>query len=101
MSALPCSLWYYLHVSRYGNSISAINGRMNNEDVPHARMCAHTHTNIQKYYAAMRKKEIVPFEPVQVDPEGIMLNDTASQRKAHAAWGHLHVESKTKSNSLK
>ena len=64
MSALPCSLWYYLHVSRYGNSISAINGRMNNEDVPHAHMCAHTHTNIQKYYAAMRKKEIVPFEPV-------------------------------------
>lgn len=59
----PCSLWYYLHVSRYGNSISAINGRMNNEDV-HMLTCACTHTNTQKYYSAMRKKEIVPFEPV-------------------------------------
>ena len=51
-------------VSRYGNSISAINGRMNNEDVTHAlmrvraRAHTHKHTEILFSYEKERNRAI-------------------------------------------
>ena len=50
----------------------------------------HTHTQREregerereKYYAAMKKKENLPFATIWLDPEGIILN-ALSQRKAN------------------
>ena len=63
----------------------------------------HTHTPIMEYYSAIKDEEILPFLPMQIDLEGIMLSEI-NQRKKNAVSSHLCVGSKrmkqTKTSSL-
>ena len=45
-----------------------------------------------KYYSAIKKKQILPFEITRIDLEGFMLSEI-SQRKTISVLAHLVVES--------
>ena len=45
-----------------------------------------------EYYSAIKKNEILPVATTWMDLEGIMLSEI-SQKKTHAEWFHLYVES--------
>ena len=49
----------------------------------HAHTHTHTHTPIMEYYSAIKDEEILPFLPMQIDLEGIMLSEI-NQRKKNA-----------------
>ena len=40
-----------------------------------------THTHTQKYYSAIKKKEILPFTTTWMDPEEIMLSEISQTEK--------------------
>ena len=49
----------------------------------HTHTHTHTHTDTQreKYYSAMKKKEILPFATTWMDMEGIMLSEISQMEK--------------------
>ena len=51
------------------------------------------------YYSAIKKNEILPSAPTQMDLEVIVFHKR-SQRKTNTVWCHLYMESKKKYNKL-
>ena len=52
-----------------------------------------------KYYSAIKKNEIMPFEATWMGPEIVILSEI-SQTKTHIIWYHFYVESKKDTNEL-
>ena len=63
----------------------------------HTHTHTHTLTQTQKYYSAIKKKEILP-KVTWISPQVIMLSEKSQTEKDKysTAWYHLFVESKNK-----
>ena len=46
-----------------------------------------------EYYLAMKRNKIVPFAPLWMDIEIIMLSEISHMEKINTIWCHLYVES--------
>ena len=70
----------------------SIDGWMDKDVCVHTHTHTHTHTQIE-YYSAIKTNEILPFAPMWMDLEGIMLSEI-SQRQTKIIWLHSYEDFK-------